>query len=401
MPWKQVTTMDEKLRFVSLLKTDRYTMTELCEQFGISRKTGHEYLERYDESGVAGLVPRSHRPLSCPHRTDENVEELIVAERLAHQTWGPKKLQQRLRKKHGIEAPPACSTIGKILRRRGLSVPRRRKPGIYSALNHGLTIPNQPNHVWTVDFKGWFTLGNGQRCDPLTICDRYSHYIIGCTAQPNQQFGLTQRTFARLAEENGLPQIIRVDHGVPFASYGLGRLSQLSIWWIEQGIEVEFTRIAHPQDNGSHERMHKDLKAECTAPASLDLRTQQRRFDRWREEYNWERPHEALDQATPAAVYHPSPRKVNAHQLQIIYPKGYTVKQVSTSGFLCHGGHNYHVGEVFAGKSVGLYVNRHGQTELHYANLHLGNLHYSPEERWRPTASIAPPDTPPSTRKPK
>jgi transposase len=238
MPWKEVTDMEEKARFVSLLKTDRYTVSELCEQFGISRKTGYKYRERYEEEGLRGLEPRSHRTKACPHRTSEEVERLIVLERTLHWTWGPKKLQRLLEVRHGIESPPAQSTIGEILKRHGLSVPRRRKPGIYHALNHELTIPNQPNHVWTVDFKGWFTLGNGSRCDPLTVCDRFSHYILCCQAQPNQQYGQTLRTFRSIMGEHGLPQVIRVDHGSPFASFGLGRFSQLSIWWIEQGIEV-------------------------------------------------------------------------------------------------------------------------------------------------------------------
>jgi transposase InsO family protein len=401
MPWKEVTDMEEKIRFVSLLKTNRYTMTELCEDFGISRKTGHKYVERYEAEGLRGLEPRSHRTKACPHRTDEEVERLIVLERTLHRTWGPKKLQRLLEVRHGIEKPPAQSTIGEILKRHGLSVPRRRKPGIYHALNDELTIPNQPNHVWTVDFKGWFTLGNGSRCDPLTVCDRYSHYVLCCRAQANQQYIQTRCTFQSIMSEHGLPQVIRVDHGTPFASYGLGRFSQLSIWWVEQGIEVEFTRIAHPQDNGSHERMHKDLKAESTIPPSPDLRTQQKRFDLWRDEYNHERPHEALDQKTPAEVYRVSHRKVDEHQLNITYPKSYLVKQVSSSGFLSHEGHNYHVGEVFAGKKVGLFVNRKKQTELHYANIHLGNLHYDPEERWRPTATIVPPDQQPKTKKTK
>jgi transposase InsO family protein len=392
MPWKNVTSMDEILRFVSLVKTGRYTLTELSEQFGVSRKTGHKYVQRYEAEGLEGLRARSHRPLTCPQRTEADVEELIKEERQRHRTWGPKKLREVLRVRHGLESPPACSTIGEILRRHGMSVPRRRKPGVYHALNEELTVPTQPNHVWTVDFKGCFTLGNGQRCDPLTICDRYSHYIICCHAQPNQQFGRTLRTFKAVMRHHGLPQVIRVDHGTPFASCGLGRFSQLSIWWIEQGIEVEFTRIAHPQDNGSHERMHKDLKAEAACPASPNFTAQQRRFDRWRYEYNHCRPHEALNMGCPSDVYHRSAKKINENDIQVIYPKDYEVRRISSSGFLCHLARSYHVGEVFAGREVGLHTNKKGVTELHYANIHLGNLHFDPEARFWPKASIVPPD---------
>ena len=262
----------------------------------------------------------------------------MLAERRRHRTWGPKKLQVILHTRHGIEAPPACSTIGEILRRHGLSAKRRRRPGAYPSANTALTQPTQPNQVWTVDFKGWFLLGNGQRCDPLTVCDLYSHYVLGCRAQPNQQFKGTLHEFRGLARHHGLPEIIRVDHGVPFASVGLGRLSSLSIWWIEQGIEVEFTRPASPQDNGAHERMHRDLKAEATQPPSANLAAQQRRFERWRRTYNHERPHESLDQQCPAEFYQPSARRLNEHDKPICYSSEFEVKTISESGHLAHEG---------------------------------------------------------------
>jgi transposase InsO family protein len=302
------------------------------------------------------------------------VTELILKERRLHRTWGPKKLQVVLALKHRLESPPARSTIAEILRRHGLSVRRRRRPGAFTAGNEGLTQPTQPNQVWTVDFKGWFLLGNQQRCDPLTVCDRYSHYVLACDARPNQQFKSTLHAFRGLMRHHGLPEIIRCDHGSPFASLGLGRLSSLSLWWIEQGIEVEFTRPASPQDNGSHERMHRDLKAEAIQPPSRTLSAQQRRFDRWQHTYNYERPHEALDQLPPAEFYHPSARRLSANDKPLVYPRDQEVKLVSSSGHLAHEGRNYHVGDAFAGKRVGLRLNLAGQTELHFANVLLGHL---------------------------
>ncbi len=397
MPWNNVTQMEEITRFVILAQTDRFTVTELCEQFGISRKTGYKHLERYSAMGLKGLQARSHRPHAFPQRTDEAVEALVLAERRLHRTWGPKKLHKVLQVKHGIESPPARSTIGEILRRHGLSVARRRKPGAYQALNDGLTVPTQPNHVWTVDFKGWFNLGNGQRCDPLTVCDRYSHFVLGLRARPDQQFKGTLHAFQCLMRQAGLPEIIRVDHGSPFASIGLGRLSSLSIWWIEQGIEVEFTRPASPQDNGSHERMHRDLKAEATSPPSANLAAQQRRFERWQYTYNHERPHESLEQQCPAEFYQQSARRLNEHDKPLVYPADYEVKVVSSSGHLPHEGKNYHVGEAFAGKRVGLQLNAEDQTELHFANVHLGNLAYDAEGgRFRPAAYVARPKPKPT-----
>lgn len=392
MAWKNVTPMEEIIRFVMLAQSARFTVTELCEQFGISRKTGYKHLARYAAGGLKGLATRSHRPHEFPQRTDAAVEGLILADRRLHRTWGPKKLHKVLEVKHGIESPPAQSTIGEILRRHGLSVQRRRKPGMYSALNDGLTVPTRPNHVWTVDFKGWFLLGNGERCDPLTVCDRYSRYLLACRAQPNQQFKGTLRTFQALMRQAGVPEVIRVDHGTPFASIGLGRLSSLSIWWIEQGIAVEFTHLASPQDNGSHERMHRDLKAEAIEPPSINCAAQQRRFERWQHTYNNERPHESLGQQRPCEFYQPSSRRLNENDKPLVYSADCEVKKVSVSGFLAHEGKSYHVGEAFAEKRMGLRLNSRGQTELLFANVHLGNLIYDPAEQFRPTAYIAPPD---------
>jgi hypothetical protein len=274
-------------------------------------------------------------------------------------------------------------------------VPRRRSPGLYHALNDGLTVPTQPNHVWTVDFKGWFNLGNGQRCDPLTVCDRYSHYLLACRGQPNQQYKGTRHTFRALMRQAGLPEIIRVDLGSPFASTGLGRLSQLSVWWIEQGIEVEFTRPASPQDNGSHERMHRDLKAEAIQPPSVNLPAQQRRFERWRHTYNHDRPHESLAQQTPAEFYQPSVRRLNESDKPFTYAKDQEVKPVSVSGHVAHEGKNYHLGEAFADKRVGLRRHTAGHTDVYFANVHLGHLAFDAQGgRFKPIAYVAAPAKP-------
>ena len=390
MPWKTVDLMDQKLKFVHLAKSGRFTITELCEDFGISRKTGHKYLRRYQQDGASGLHERSR----CPHRyanlTDKAVEKLILQDRRRHPTWGPKKLRDLLLKKHGMQRPPCCSTIGAILKRNGMIKPRRRRPGAYPVQPCQLTQAQYPNHVWTIDFKGWFRLGDGTRCDPLTVKDLNSHFMIGCRAQPNQQFGTTYHGFKRMARLYGLPAIIRVDHGTPFsAAFGLGRLSRLSVWWIEQGIAVEFTRPGHPQDNGSHERMHRDLKAEATRPPSANLRAQQRRFQRWVHTYNHERPHEALDMQRPAEVYQASKKRMGEND-KIRYPKDYLVKTVSSSGFIAFEGKSYHVGEHFAGCRVGLSQSSDTSIRLHYANVLLGTLRYDDKGRSRPTAYIAP-----------
>jgi transposase InsO family protein len=312
---------------------------------------------------------------------------------------GP-KLHVLLLTKHGIAVPPARSTIAAILHRHGLSERRRRRPGFYAVRPSELTEPTHPNHVWTVDFKGWFLTADGGRCDPLTVCDRYSRYVIGCQARPNQQFKGTLRVFKSLMRHHGLPEVIRVDNGPPFASLGVGRLSQLSMWWIEQGIAVEFTRPAHPQDNGAHERMHRDLKAEAVRPPSANLPAQQRRFERWQHEFNYERPHEALAMQKPAELYHRSQRRLRENDTTIRYPSTHKVQRLSATGHLRHEGRNYYIGEALAECRVGLLVNPTGQTEVHFANVHLGNLVYDPAGRFRPPAYIVPPDHKPLAKYP-
>jgi len=389
MPWLTSSPMEQINRFVVLAQSGRFSLTDLCEQFGISRKTGYKHLSRYAASGLAGLAPRSSRPHHSPDRTAEGVEAWILAERRTHRTWGPKKLRRVLEVKHGVERPPACSTIAAMLRRHGLSVRRRRHPVSYVASNDHLSQPTQPNHVWTVDFKGWFFLGDGQRCDPLTVCDRYSRYVLACQARPNQQYKGTLRAFRALMRHHGRPEIIRCDLGSPFASNGLGRLSALSIWWLEQGIDVEFTRPASPQDNGSHERMHKDLKAEATKPPSANMSAQQRRFERWQHSYNHERPHEALGQRCPADIYHPSARRLGQTDRPVVYPRNHQVRVVSDSGHVAHQGRNHYMGEAFARKRVGLCEDPAGRVEVHFANLHLGHLAYDAEGgRFTPSAYV-------------
>lgn len=400
MPWKERTPMTEKERFVTLAYTGRFTITELCADFGISRKTGHKYLHRYDSEGRSGLSERSRRPKSCPFTTSGAVEQLILKERRKHPTWGPKKIHDLLLKVHGLEKRPHINTINNILKRHGLTKRRKRRAGVHRVHPEHLTQPTRPNEVWTFDFKGWFTLGDGSRCEPLTVCDRCSHYIIGCKGQPNQQFNSTLKTCKKLMRYHGLPEVIRVDNGTPFASMALGGLSQLSVWWIEQGIRVEFIRPSSPQENGSHERMHRDLKAEATQPASPNLQAQQKRFDRWRHEYNYERPHESLDMLRPAEIYRTSAMRLG-EQDKMRYPQEYEIKPVSQSGHIAHLGSNFYLSEIYAGCQVGLFENSEGIIELHYANLHLGNLEFNSKDDWRPKALIIKPEQQPNAPGPK
>jgi transposase InsO family protein len=375
MPWKKVSSMEQKQQFVSLAGTNRFTVTELCLEFGISRKTGHKWLSRHAVGGLTALEEHSRAPKTVTCRTSEEVERLIVAEKRLHPTWGPKKLHRMLSIKHGIETPPVVSTVGEVLKRHGMVAERHRRGAVFKAQRSALTVPERCNHVLGVDFKGWFLTGDGQRCDPLTVTDLFSRFILKIEALPEARTAWTKSAFEALFRRQGLPDIIRVDNGAPFASQGPGGLSKLSVWWIGLGIEVQFSRPACPQDNGSHERMHRTMKAECCKPPSINGDAQQQRFDRWRKEFNEERPHEALGMRFPADIYQPSARRLNARIKPRLYDLGVETRRVNAAGYISLNGGNSYVGESFIGVDVAL--ERHEESGLllvRYANVKLGSF---------------------------
>jgi len=309
MPWKETCAMDEKMSFiVGRLKGD-LTMTELCEQFGISRDTGYELWRRYQAQGPTGLKPLSR----APHRPGQamacEIAEAIIALRLERPSWGPKKLRAVLQRRSPAIVWPAPSTMGDLLRREGLSQPRRRQRRPVPLTRPFLPVC-EPNDRWCIDFKGWFRTTDGQRCDPLTLTDAYSRFLIECRIVPPTTEGvwpLVERAFREL----GLPRAIRSDNGVPFAcTTSAGGLTRLSVHWVKLGIELERIEPGKPQQNGRHERMHGTLKAETSRPPAASPAEQQARFEHFRQDFNHVRPHEALDQNPPASCYSPSPRPI-------------------------------------------------------------------------------------------
>ena len=387
MPWRTDTPMDQKERFVSVALSDHLTMSELCEQFGIARKTGYKWMARYRREGLKGLSERSRAPRDVSCRTPAGMERLIVGERRLHPTWGPKKIQRVLMVKHGVERPPAVSTVGEVLKRHGMVKARKRRGGVFKVERRTLSEPERCNHVLGVDFKGWFQTGDGERCDPLTVSDLHSRYLLKAEALPQATTRWTMWAFRDLFRRRGLPEIIRVDNGAPFASMGPGGLSRLSVWWIGLGIEVQFTRPGCPQDNGCHERMHRTMKAECCRPPGIHIRAQQQRFDRWRRVFNEERPHEALGMRFPAEVYHESARRLDERIKPRLYDPGVETRKVNAVGFISLNGSNCYVGESFAGAKVALERNAEtGLIHVRYANVKLGCLEETPNARLRPTA---------------
>jgi len=373
MPWLKVEPMDERFRFITEVQTGQHALAELCRQFGISRKTGHKWLARFESQGLEGLRDASRAPRFCPHKTEAAIEEKIIALRMRWPTWGPRKLAAKLLRE-GI-APPAASTIGDIIMRAGLVSPRNtRQRGMVSSWSQALTKPQRPNDVWAVDFKGWFRTRDGRPCHPLTVSDLYSRYLLGCPALADQRRTSAEREFDVIFERYGLPEKIRVDNGSPFGSTGPCGLTRLSVHWLRHGIGVEFIRPGHPQDNGSHERMHKTLKAEASRPPEANLAKQALRLERWRHEFNTERPHEALGQRPPAEVYHPSTRTVAGNFRDFEYPRWYEKRRVREDGTIHWQGVYRFVGQAFAGSNVGLIEGASGDHDVFLGDLLLGIL---------------------------
>ena len=373
MPWKVTCVMDMRRELVEEWLSGTWSVAELGRCYGISRKTVYKWLERYAEEGEAGLADRSRAPLHQPNAVAPAVENAILAARRKHPTWGPRKLRRRLERVGAPGALPATSTIGEILRRHGL-VERRRTRSHATPSASPLGHCQAVNQVWCADFKGWFRTGDGERCDPLTIMDAHSRYLIRCQAMTPATDGEAARgVFEAAFREFGLPAAIRTDNGPPFASTGLGGLSRLSVWWLRLGIRLERIRPAKPQDNGRHERMHRTLKAETAAPPRHSLRAQQRAFDAFRREYNEERPHEAIALETPGSLYHPSPRPYPERlPAAPSYPDDWPIRRVRGCGQMKWGGRDVQVTAALVGEAVGLEPVEKGVWNVFFGPLWLG-----------------------------
>jgi len=330
MPWKGVTVSEVRQRFLEDYKLGYYSVSELSDRFDVSRRTAHKWIRRFEEFGQTGFHELSRRPYNFPSQTDPAIAAALVATRKAHPTWGARKLLDLMHRRDPARELPVPSTVSRILAREGLVRSRRRfrraHPGCPKS------VPQGPNDIWAADYKGQFRLKNGAYCFPLTVSDLASRYLLGVDAHPAISLEKTQQHFTRLFQAYGLPNRIRTDNGSPFASSALARLSQLSVWFIKLGIYPELIEPGRPQQNGVHERMHRTLKQEATIPPASSLPAQQRRFDHFQDEFNHERPHEALAMKTPAQLYRPSarvmPRRTEAYE----YPGHFLVRRVSRDG---------------------------------------------------------------------
>ena len=373
MPWRNTAPMDQRTQFIADHLRETQTITELCDRYGVSRKTGYKWIDRYLRLGPAGLEERSRRPHRAPNQTADEIVAALLEARHRHPVWGGKKLRALLQRRHPRWTLPGRSTVCDILSRHGL-VPTRRQRRRIGHPGKPTTIMAAPNAVWCADYKGQFKTGDGRYCYPLTVTDGFSRYLLGCQGLSSTTVAEAQPVFTRLFKEYGLPLRIRTDNGVPFATTTLARLSKLSAWWVRLGILPEFIEPGRPDQNGRHERMHRTLKAATTRPAAGSLGAQQRRFNGFREEFNHERPHEALDQQTPATCYHQSPRPMPDRLPPLEYPDRFEVRYVSANGGIRWNRRWVNVSTVCVGEYVGLEEIDDGIWNVYFGPLRLGRL---------------------------
>jgi transposase InsO family protein len=353
MPWKDHGVMEERVRFVQEWESGDWNMAELCRFYGVTRATGYKWIGRYESGGIENLKELSRAPHLHPNAMGEDIEERVLAIREKHPSWGAPKIRARMEMDHPGERMPAESTIGAFLKRSGLTVPRKRRQRSRPR-SEPLAHAGRANAVWCVDFKGWFRTRDGRRIDPLTITDAYSRFLLRCQAVAAEDYRHSKPVIEAAFREYGLPERMRSDNGAPFGSNGESGLTALSVWLIQVGIVPEHIDAGKPQQNGRHERMHRTLKQETARPAAQNRRTQQERFDQFRQEYNHERPHQALGQRTPASVYLPSHREYPERLRPIEYPSNWEIRSISPAGQMRWLGGQVFVAHALDGERVGL-----------------------------------------------
>ena len=372
MPWKDVKPMDEKVLFIADYLRQVDSLSRLCERYGISRKTGYKWIERYDQGGAEALAERSrkrHTQLETPYA----IKQAILQLRDHRDAPGPKKIQALLGRQFAQEEIPSLSTIYNVLKRAGQIQPRRRSRKV-STLPGPLRTAAQPNELWSADYKGQFKTMDGRWCYPLTVMDHASRFLLGCEGLPGTRHEQTRQVFERLFQEYGLPERIRTDNGVPFASIGVGNLSRLSVWWIRLGIRPERIEPGQPQQNGRHERMHRTLKRSLGQPPEVDLKRQQRQLDSFRQYYNEQRPHEGLALQSPSACYYASTRPYPRRLPELEYPSYFDQAKVHGSGVVYWSSLTIYIGNLLAGEQVGIEAIGDGVWQVYFGPITLGRF---------------------------
>jgi putative transposase len=378
MSWSIRGLEDTRIEFVMIAREVDADMSATCRDFGISRKTGYKWLHRYETSGLDGLTNQSRRPRSSPLQLSGDAVVALVKLHEDYEDWGPKKLRARLIRSNSCPDSnvPSLATVARLARRMGWSEAKGRgRPRPQRALPTGpLSTAQRPNHVWTVDFKGWWRTRDGQRCEPLTIRDLCSRYILCLRPVAWRSTEAIKQAFTEVFRRYGLPDIIRSDNGSPFASItGPCGLTRLSAWWLSLGIKPERTMPGHPEQNGGHERMHGDIARVIESQPAATVAEESVRLERWRRSFNTERPHEALAMKTPADVYHSSPRHLSDVK-PYVYPAGFERRRLQEDGCIHFRGQSVNFSEALGRMEVGLQPVSENRWRVWFCDLAVGGL---------------------------
>ncbi len=373
MPWSEKTAMDERCRFVIRALEPGANKSELCREFGVSRPTGDKWVKRYLAEGLDGLKELSRKPKTSPLSTSSEVVCEIIRIRSNRQSWGGKKIRPLLLKQFEESQVPTSRTIDRILDRCGLTLKNHKRPKKNFEDASNVIQPQKCNDVWTVDFKGWWFTSDKKRCEPLTIRDEYSRFIIDIVALRHTRTETVKDCFRKCFEKYGLPQYIRSDNGIPFAcATAICGLSQLSVWWLKLGITPNRIPPGCPYKNGAHERLHRDMRKELQANPARNLKHEQIRFDEWKTIFNNERAHEALGMKTPSQCYKVSSVPYDSSEPRYQYPDDYHTRSVCSYGRFNWEGKRLFLTKALTGEQIGIEQTRHSKLRLWYANLLLG-----------------------------
>jgi transposase InsO family protein len=377
MPWKETEKMQEKKEFVLKAMDPRMVFTELCREYGISTRVGYKWKNRFLEKGYAGLEEESRRPISNGQAMPEAVSVEILSIKNKHMAWGAKKILNIYQRNNPGKPSPARSTVEHLFSRAGLVKHRKRRRAQDIQRIQQRVVPVKPNEVWTVDFKGWWYTTHKERVDPLTVRDEYTKYIIGIDVAEKGDTAHVKAIFERLFAEYGLPEYIRSDNGPPFASVqNLWGLSKLSVWWMSLGIKLDRDDPGHPEQNGGHERMHRDMMVELEGQIDGNLNEHQKVFEKWRKEFNEERPHESLGMKRPAELYKKSEKNYEGERVDIEYGCGMKSRAVNDRGFFNYCGTRIFVGNPFDGYHIGIKEQAGKRPEVWFDNFRLGEISF-------------------------
>lgn len=377
MAWRNVSMEQERFQFINEaleLKKLKSTFKDLCAKYNISTKTGYKWLTRFYEKGQIGLKDLSRAPLTNRNRICHDTKKAIIEIKKAWPKWGPKKIQPELKMLRPGKRVPSISSIGNVLKGVQLVTPRNYRRHV--AQTDPLKECNKPNDVWMYDFKGWFQTGDGKRCEPLTITDGYSRYLIRCFHMDRKRTQDVWRILEDAFYEYGLPYRIRSDNGPPFATTGVGRLSPLAIKLIKAGVTPEWIEPGCPEQNGRHERFHLTLKIEAATPPAATLKLQKVKFEQFERVYNTIRPHESLGQIPPAKVYVPSSRIWDGKLRSPEYADEYDIRKVGSSGNISLHGRDYFLSESLRGEYVGLKELDIGLIGIYFGPIKLGKIDF-------------------------